>query len=111
MLEKFILSFDDFKKNKNIDVSLLSATSGKRVWWKCSKCGHTWQKRVIDRFTGKGCAVCANQKLLKGYNDLQTVYPEYSAEWDYEKNGDLKPSQVVYGSFKMAYWICSKCGL
>lgn len=97
----------DIEKNKGIDISQLSATSGKRVWWKCKKCGYSWQKRVIDRFTGKGCAVCANQKLLKGYNDLQTKYPELLKEWDYNKN-NLAPSEVIAGGHTKYYWICEK---
>ena len=32
-------------------------------------------------------AICSNQKVLKGYNDFATIYPELSREWDYEKNG------------------------
>ncbi len=95
----------DLEKNKNIDVRLLSATSGKRVWWKCRKCGYSWKKRVIDRFTGKGCAVCANQELLRGYNDLQTKYPKLLKEWDYNKN-NLAPSEVIAGGHTKYYWIC-----
>ena len=95
----------DKEKNKGIDLSTLSATAGKRVWWKCSKCGYSWQKRVIDRFTGKGCAVCANIKLLKGYNDLQSKYPELVKEWDYNSNKVL-PSDVIAGGHTKYYWIC-----
>ena len=29
-------------------------------------------------------------------------------EWDYEKNGDLRPESVTYGSHKRIVWKCSK---
>ena len=48
-------------------------------------------------------------KLRQGVNDLQTKYPKLAAEWDYEKNGDLKPSEVTTGMFRKVWWIGS-CG-
>lgn len=37
------------------------------------------------------CPYCKDRKLLRGYNDLATAYPELVAEWDFERNGDLGP--------------------
>jgi hypothetical protein len=37
---------------------------------------------------------------LKGFNDLQTVRPDIAQDWDYEKNGDVTPSDVVAGTNK-----------
>lgn len=37
-------------------------------------------------------------KLQVGINDLATVNPELAKDWDYEKNGDLKPTDVSF------YW-------
>ncbi|MBQ4037171.1 MAG: hypothetical protein IJC84_03500 [Clostridia bacterium] len=31
-------------------------------------------------------------------------------EWNYEKNGQLDPYSITFGSSKYAWWICSKCG-
>ena len=47
-------------------------------------------------------------KLERGVNDLQTTNPELVSEWDYEKNGELKPSDVLYGTNKKVWWKCSK---
>ena len=46
--------------------------------------------------------------MLKGFNDLQTIYPEIASEWDYEKN-DGTPSDYRYGSGYKAWWICQEC--
>lgn len=40
---------------------------------------------------------------------LQAKFPEISKEWDYEKNGDLLPSNVTYGSHLDVYWKCPIC--
>ena len=97
----------DPEKNINIDITNLSSKSGIEVWWKCSKCGYSWKKRVVDRFIGKGCPVCSNKKVQKGYNDLQFKYPNLAKEWDYENN-DKKPDEIVYTSSYSANWICER---
>ena len=42
-------------------------------------------------------------KLIPGVNDLETLYPEVAAQWDHEKNGDLKPSMLLPGSGKRVW--------
>ena len=49
------------------------------------------------------CPFCSHKKLLSGYNDLATTYPQIAAEWDYEKNKDniasyADGSVCAYGS-------------
>ena len=39
-----------------------SARSNKKVWWKCSVCGHAWQASPDSRFCGSGCPVCAKKR-------------------------------------------------
>ena len=46
--------------------------------------------------------------LKKGINDLQTVNPALSSEWDTELNGDVTPRDVMAGSEKKVWW---RCGL
>lgn len=36
--------------------------------------------------------------------------PDLMNEWDFEKNQDLNPSELLIGSNKRATWICSLCG-
>lgn len=94
----------DFKRN-SISPNNYTGGSGTRAWWVCSK-GHSYSALIHNKSRGFGCPYCANQKLLKGYNDLETTNPRLSKEWDYEKNGELKPSDVIAGSNTKVWWIC-----
>ena len=38
--------------------------------------------------------------------DLETIFPEIAAEWDYSKNEGFRPSDFSYGSNHRAFWIC-----
>lgn len=46
---------------------------------------------------------------LKG-NSFKDMYPNIAEEWDYEKNGDLKPEMFKHKSDVKVYWKCKKCG-
>ena len=48
------------------------------------------------------------KKVLKSYNDLQTVNPTLADTWNYEKNGALKPENFTANSGQKVWWKCSK---
>ena len=96
-------------KNAGLSLRHFSHGSEKIAWWKDAY-GHEY-KCAINRMTrgGEHCPYCSNRKLLKGFNDLQTRFPNIASEWDYERNESLKPSDVLYNKGK--YWFkCSTCG-
>ncbi len=97
----------NYEKNDNLKPEHFVVSSVKKVWWKCSK-GHEWQATISSRNAGHGCPYCAGQKTIKGYNDLVTINPRLASEWNYEKNGDLKPEDVMPNSNKKVWWKCSK---
>ena len=104
----------NYKKNINVSPNQVTSNANRKVWWICEK-GHEWEANINNRagnnnIKGTGCPYCANQKVLKGFNDLQSKYPEIAIEWDYEKNGDVSPDIVLYGSSKKYWWKCKKCG-
>ena len=78
----------------------------KTYWWKCEK-GHSYQASPSNRHKGRGCPYCSNRRVLVGYNDLATVYPDMILEWDYEKNIDVSPTEVTPHSGQKVYWKCS----
>ena len=41
-------------------------------------------------------------------NSLEKQFPDVAKEWNYEKNGELKPSQILPGSSKLVWWKCEK---
>lgn len=100
------LSEWDYGKNQLFPTQL-RLHSNKKVWWKC-RSGHSWEASVNNRSKGTGCPYCAGRKALRGYNDLKTVWPLIAGQWDYEKNGALRPDAVTVGSNKKVWWRCSE---
>ena len=95
-------------KNGGLKPEMLTYASNKKVWWKCSK-GHEWEASIYSRNNdGRGCPYCANQKVLKGYNDLKTKNPKLAKEWHPTKNNNLTPNDVMPNSHKKVWWKCSK---
>lgn len=72
----------------------------------------------IDKST-IGCPISIDvdrdrNEILSYKNELkrksiEVEYPELSKEWNYEKNGILKPSMFTKGSDHKVWWKCSKC--
>ncbi len=86
------------------DPSVVTAGSGKKVKWKCSK-GHRFEATIGNRsrVNGGNCPVCSGKKVLVGFNDLKTLRPQVATQaykWD--------PQTVTLGSGKKYEWICSK---
>lgn len=99
-------------KNGNLTPDQISKGSRRIVWW-LGKCGHEYEMVVSERTNirknGKayGCPVCAGKRVLKGINDLKTLYPSIASEWDYEKNVGI-PSDFLANSNQNIWWRCSK---
>lgn len=103
-----IAQYYDVDKNGNT-ASDVFAKSNKEVWWVCDN-GHSFSMKVLNRIRReKSCPYCSGQKLLTGFNDLQTIYPNIATEWDYSKN-EGSPSNYRHGSGYKAWWICNDCG-
>lgn len=97
----------DFEKNSRLGYSpdSFSYGSSKKVWWKCNR-GHEWEAVVSSRSRGCGCPYCSNRKVLKGFNDFATTFPDLAQEWHPSKNEGLQPTEFTYGSGKMVWWLC-----
>ena len=95
-------------KNGNLLPSDVLSGSNKKVWW-IGECGHEWDATINSRNSGNGCSYCTNQKVLKGFNDLETINYQLAREWHPTKNEDLKPTEVVANSGKRVWWH-GECG-
>lgn len=104
--------------NGKLTPEQVTVSSGRDCYWICKKCGEPFHSSVASRTAGHGCNRCARKlvgeklktkNLIKGQNDLASLYPKIAAEWDYGKNGD-SPSDYLPGSNDKKHWICSKCG-
>ena len=97
-------------KNGNLTPDKVSFGSGEKVWWLCKK-GHNYDSFVYSRTSEKkiGCPYCSGHKATKK-NNLSETHPEIAKEWHPNKNRDLKPNKVSYGSGKKVWWLCPKKG-
>ena len=51
-----------------------------------------------------------SRKVIKGIDDLETLFPDLANEWHPLLNGTLQPIDVLPGSNRRVVWHCSKCG-
>ena len=100
-----LISEWNYSKNTELKVDGVTASSLKKVWWICEK-GHEWEAAIASRTSGSGCPICANRKVLKGYNDLQALFPAVAAEWHPTKNGETTPDEVLAGTNAKFWWQC-----
>lgn len=100
----------DYDKNQSLDPREIYYKSTKKAWWKCRKCSYEWETKISRRTDiGVGCPVCHKRRVWPGHNDLETLNPILAAEWNYEKNGELLPNQIMPGSNKKVWWKCRNC--
>lgn len=102
------------KKNGILKPEDIAHKSGKKVWWiqydknpvNDKLIEFEWEDTVIHRSVdGRGNPFKSGHKILKGYNDLQTVNPELAKQWHPTKNGNLKPADVTAYSRKKVWWL------
>ncbi|MDQ7787356.1 MAG: zinc-ribbon domain-containing protein [Thermodesulfovibrionales bacterium] len=101
---------DEFYPTKNgiLTPHNCSAHTSKVITWQCHR-NHIWKNRIDHRTRGVGCPICANKRVLAGYNDLATTNPKLAQEWHPSKNADLLPSMVTVSSIKKVWWL-GRCG-
>lgn len=111
----------NFEKNGELKPTQLKPKSNKKVWWQCSKCGYEWQISPAHRTSsGTGCARCVALRgsgagihmVIKGVNDLKTLYPLIALDWDDENNKKIGLSldNIAAQSNKYVWWKCRCCG-
>ena len=93
-------------KNGALSPQQVTSCSNRKVWWECPL-GHAYQAAVSSRtMSGSGCPYCAGRKVLAGFNDLATKFPELAAQWHPILNGNLGPDMVTSGSRRKVWWEC-----
>jgi len=87
----------------NIDPTSITSGSSKSVAWRC-KLGHEWKARVGSRtFYNSDCPYCSGIKVLKGFNDIETLYPDLVKQLV-----DADPKSYGRGSKQKVRWKCEK---
>lgn len=91
-----------------VDTNTILATSTVRLQFQCEH-GHTWDTSLRDRVRkNSGCPVCSGHKVLSGFNDLETRFPDLAAQW--HPDNPLSVNEVSAGSNKYYLWLCDECG-
>lgn len=100
----------DYEENNKIELypeNVMAGTS-KKAHWICPL-NHKFEAYISNRaLKHTGCPICIGQKVLKGFNDLETTRPDLLREWDYQKNDKIgiTPQNVMKGSHVLVHWIC-----
>jgi very-short-patch-repair endonuclease len=106
----------DFKNNTIKPENVISDGGKKKAWFICQN-NHSYYIDINKKISGRGCPYCSNKKVLKGYNDLLTNYPEIEFFWDYDRNtnneklnkmnkwneevkGSFSPEKIFFGDKK-----------
>ena len=107
----------DGARNKKLSPCRVAWKSHLHVWWRCLRDPtHRWNARIDDR-TGPraaGCPVCAGKAPVpRGAkhgprNSLVVKLPALLKEWHYERNTNLTPKEVTFGSHAKIWWRCSR---
>lgn len=97
----------NYNKNKNINIHNVTTNCNEKVWWICEK-GHEWKAiiRYRAKENGTNCPYCSGNKVLPGFNDLQSCFPDIASEWHPIKNGNIKPTTISSMSGKKVWWCC-----
>lgn len=72
----------DYDKNENILPTQISRGYGDKVWWKCKKCGHSWEASPNSRDSmGSGCPECSkgrrtSSQEMKLYYYIKTYFDD-----------------------------------
>ena len=109
----------DYEKNGDLLPSMFTSGSNQKVWWKLDydvpedypiealrgkHFNFEWQATISHRTSGENCPYFTGRTLYPGFNDLESTYPNIAKDWNYEKNGDLKPNQVAPKSNQKVWW-------
>ena len=110
--KQILIGFNDFLSTNpeeaarliNADPKTFTKGSNKYFTWSCNL-GHTWKAttNTVIRSSNSACPYCAGQKVLIGFNDLNTTHPTYAQNaygWD--------PKKYTAGSNKKVKWRCSE---
>lgn len=96
----------DYQKNGDLTPEMVAVQSHRYAWWICPE-GHGWKSTISNR-NRSGCPYCANRRVLVGFNDLKTIAPELSMEWNYDRNKGLEPENVTCSTRKKVWWKCDR---
>lgn len=97
----------DYEQNYPLTPDQVTAWAGDHVWWKCKKCGQSYNTAISNRRSADSCPYCHGKRPIVGKTDFAKIHPELLDEWDFEQN-ILPPTAYTCGSDKRVRWRCSE---
>lgn len=93
--------------NKDLKPTDVTCHSSRDVWWQCpNNPNHKYLMAPNERtLYHQGCPFCSQSSVTKE-TSLEHLYPSLAAQWDYERNGQLKPSDVFPNYKGKVWWRC-----
>jgi 5-carboxymethyl-2-hydroxymuconate isomerase len=83
------------------DATKVTAGSHTKGMWRCAE-GHEWEAMISGRLRGSGCPYCSGNRVLPGFNDLETTHPVLAAEALFDA------TKVTAGSDTKGMWRCDE---
>ncbi len=90
--------------------------SGKKYWFKCDTCNHSFESTLSNISAGCWCPYCCStSKLFCDDIDCQFCFDKSFAShekancWDYERNHNKDPRKVCNSSSKKYWFKCDTC--
>ncbi len=59
---ELLLEWDN-ERNTDLLPDMFTVGSSKKVWWKCSICGHEWKATISSRTQGRKCPICQRKSV------------------------------------------------
>jgi hypothetical protein len=98
----------DYEKNFPLKPSEITSGRLKKAWWLCPL-SHSYEATPHSRAGRQtGCPFCSGQKVLVGFNDLETTHPALARQLVTELNGGITSQDVSSGSQLDLFWKCDK---
>lgn len=105
-LYKHLIPEWHYQENAPLTPEHFTPSARANVWWKCPG-GHEYKSFLYNRIKGVGCPYCAGKKVSPD-NNLAAKVPRLAGEWNWARNGPVKPDEVYYRSTKKVWWVCKK---
>jgi hypothetical protein len=97
----------DYERNDDLVPSNVTASSSRKVWWRCSYNDYHRFEAIIYNMARRpqACPYCSG-KLVDESNSLQSIYPQIARQWHATLNSPLQASDVTCQSGKKVWWQC-----
>ncbi|HFI0166432.1 TPA: zinc-ribbon domain-containing protein [Streptococcus suis] len=99
---------EEWSSNNKKEMGEYFATSNQIVEWSCRNCKNRYKACINERYEkDNACPYCTGAEILRGFNDLQTLYPHLEKEWSAKNK--LKCTEYLPTSNYKAIWNCNEC--